>query len=163
MVKFETMGMIKAAKSFPNIKAHADIANGYFCTIDFVNKATVAPTADTAKTKDVAVVMNTVNGDVQYTDVTIPSGEYVNCFTLAELANQNLQLDESHITYADTKSYADIVKGTTLLGIGTDGNLEVIADATGYGVYFTVLDKINFNGNGLLVKINVVDLVSAAV
>ena len=62
-----------------------------------------------------------------------------------------LQVSPESITYATGKTYADVSVGSTL-GAGDDGNLAVTGtDAT--GICFEVVKKINFNGNGLLVKV----------
>ena len=59
MIKVGTIGMIeKNAKSFPNIKAHAEIINGWFGTVN--DTVTIAPTIDTVKSANLVVVMNTI-------------------------------------------------------------------------------------------------------
>lgn len=146
MIKVGTIGMIeKNAKSFPNIKASAAIQNGWFGTIS--DTATITPTTDTVKSADLVVVMNTVVGDNEYTDVTLPIGEYVNAFLLKEWGNQTLELNETHLAAAlSTYAVGDV------LVANADGKL-VEAAATGYGISFVVLKKTNFCGGGLLIKI----------
>ena len=146
MIKVGTIGMIeKNAKSFPNIKAHAEIQNGWFGTIS--DTATVTPTTTTVKSKDLTIVMNTIVGDDAYTDVKIPAGEYVNAFLLKEWDRQTLELDATHLVGALSTYEKDDV-----LVANTDGKL-VEGVATDYGVSFVVLKKTNFCGGGLIVKI----------
>lgn len=146
MIKVGTIGMIeKNEKSFPNIKAHAEIQNGWFGTIS--STATVAPDATTVKSKDLVVVMNTIVGDNAYTDVKLPAGEYVNAFLLKEWDGQTLELNTTHLTGA-LSTFAE----NDVLIAGTDGKL-VEGVATGYGISFIVLKKTNFCGGGLIVKI----------
>lgn len=147
MLKAKTVGMINDnKKSFPTVKAHADILNGYFCTI--TDTATVAPTADSAKGADLHVAMNTINGDDSYRDVGIKQGEYVNAFLVKQWDKQNLQLNDKHLTNA----YTTVAKDDKLV-VDTDGKLVKKSDVTGFAIYFRVVDKIQFCGNGLEVQI----------
>ncbi len=147
MLKVKTIGMINDnKKSFPIVKAHADIINGYFCTI--TDEATVAPTADTAKGADIYVVMNTINGDDSYTDAVVKAGENVNAFLVKQWDKQNLQLNVNHLTTA----YGSVAKDDKLV-IDATGKLVKQADVTGYAIYFRVVKKIQFAGNGLEVQI----------
>lgn len=156
MIKVGTIGMIdKNAKSFPTVTAHADIANGYVCTV--AGGKTVAPVAGasgTPQTADLYIVMNTIVGDNAYIDgQTIAAGDFVNAFLLKQWDKQTLVFDEGHITYASSKSYADIVADTTKLVVGTDGKFAVATDVTHYGMYFEVTKKVQFNGNAVEVRI----------
>jgi len=146
MIKVGTIGMIeKNEKSFPNVTASAAIQNGWFGTIS--DTATVTPTADTVKSADLVVVMNTIVGDNEYKDVTLPIGEYVNAFLLKEWANQTLELNTAHLAgILSTYAVGDVLVA--------DANGKLVEGvATGYGVSFVVLKKTNFCGGGLIVKI----------
>lgn len=146
MIKVGTIGMIeKNAKSFPTIKAHADILNGWFGTIN--DTTTVMPSAETVKSKDLIVVMNTINNDDMYTDVTLKAGTAVNAFLLREWANQTLEVSKIHLS-ADLSTFSE----KDILVADIDGKL-VKGDATDYGVSFIVVKKTNFCGGGLIVKI----------
>jgi len=155
MIKVGTIGMIADnKKNFPTVQAHADILNGYICTV--AAGKTVAPVAGisgTPQTADLYIVMNTVNGDDSYTDATIAKDDYANAFLLKQWDGQTLVLDEGHITYGAGEDYSDITAGTTKLTVGTDGKLAINATTTDYGMYFLVTKKVNFCGNGVEVKI----------
>jgi hypothetical protein len=147
MLKVKTVGMINDnKKSFPFVNAHADIINGYFCSIS--DTETVALTASSAKEEDVYVVMNTTSGHDSYCDIDIKKGEKVNAFLVKEWDRQDLQLNEKHLTTA----YASINVNDKLVA-GTDGKLSKVSDVSGYALYFRVKNKVMFDGNGLEVQI----------
>lgn len=154
MIKVRTIGMVdKNMKNDPTVKAHADIPNGYLCTV--TDGKTVAPVAGASgakQSKDLRIVMNTALGDNHGTDITVKKNDYANTFILKEWDGQDLVFDESHITYASGKSYSDIVKGTKLVA-DTNGKFAVTTDVSNYNVYFEVIDKVMFNGNGIITRI----------
>lgn len=154
MIKVRTIGMIdKNLKNDPTIKAHEDIPNGYLCTIS--EGKTVAPVAGASgspQSKNLRIVLNTPLGDDCYTNITIRKDAYANTFMLKEWDGQELVFDESHITYASEKSYKDLTVGTKLIA-NTDGKFAVSTDVSNYGVYFEIVNKISFNGNGIIAKI----------
>lgn len=154
MVAVKSIGMIeKNLKNDPTVKAHADIPNGYLCTV--AAGKTVAPVAGASgekQTADLRIVMNTGAGDDCYKDFTVKKDAFANTFMLKQWDGQILVFDESHVTYASSKSYADITVGTKLVA-GTDGKFSVATDVTNYGVYFEVTKKVAFNGKGIEAKI----------
>jgi nucleoside-specific outer membrane channel protein Tsx len=157
MIKLGTIGMIADnKKSFPQVKAHADIANGYFCTI--TDTDTVAPTSTTILGADLCVVLNTKLGDNCYKDFTINKDENCNAFLLKQWEKQYLTVDEGHITYGTGEDYSDITEGTTNLTIDANGKLAITADVSTYLLYFAVVSKVQFNGkNAVKVRIVTVD------
>lgn len=147
MLKTKTVGMVNDnKKSFPYVKAHDDIINGYFCNIN--DTETVPLTSTTAKEIDLYVVINTMNGHDSYTDGIVKKGEYANAFLVKEWDRQFLQLNDVHLV----TEYSTIAKEDKLV-VNTDGKLEKVSDTTGYAVYFRVSDKIQFAGMGLEVQI----------
>lgn len=142
MIKVATLGMLDIAKINPTIKSTNDVKNYQFLTDD----------------GDVYLISNTLTGDNAYVDdVTIKAGEYLNGYLVKAWDGQNLIVDEKHITYASNKSYADIVKGTTIMTIGSDGKLAAATSAPASGVYFKVVDKCKLTEKAIKVKVIVVD------
>jgi len=142
MIKVETLGMIDSAKVNPVITSQSDVANYQFITHD----------------DDVYLIANTLSGDDSgKEDIIIKAGEYLNGYLVKAWDGQKLVIDEKHIKYADSKSYADIAAGTTLLKITTDGNLEVASAAPSTGIYFKVTDKCTLTEKAIKAKVIVVD------
>ena len=143
MIKVETVGMADVAKNNPVLKSQTAVANYSFITDD----------------GDLYLISNTVTGDQAYVDNnTFAAGEYLNGFLVKAWEGQKLVIDEKHIAYASNKSYADIVVGTTLLGVDSStGKLEVINSAPASGVYFKVTDKCTLTQKAVKAKVIVVD------
>lgn len=143
MIKVETVGMADVAKNNPVLKSQTAVANYSFITDD----------------GDLYLISNTVTGDNAYVDNnTFAAGEYLNGFLVKAWEGQKLVIDEKHIAYASNKSYADIVVGTTLLGVDSStGKLEVINSAPASGVYFKVTDKCTLTQKAVKAKVIVVD------
>lgn len=146
MIKTETLGMLDVAKINPVIKAENDVVNNQFITYD----------------GNLYLIANTLSGDDSYRDdVTIKAGEYLNGYLVKAWEGQKLVADEKHIKYDASKTYADIVAGTTLLKANSDGKLEVAATAPTSGVYFKVTDKCTLTGKAVKMMVIVADAVSA--
>ena len=143
MIKVETVGMADVAKNNPVLKSQTAVANYSFITDD----------------GDLYLISNTVTGDQAYVDNnTFAAGEYLNGFLVKAWEGQKLVIDEKHIAYASNKSYADIVVGTTLLGVDSStGKLEVINSAPASGVYFKVTYKCTLTQKAVKAKVIVVD------
>lgn len=142
MIKVATLGMLDVAKINPTIKSTNDVKNYQFLTDD----------------GDIYLIFNTLTGDNSYVDdVTIKAGEYLNGYLVKAWDGQNLIVDEKHIAYAASKSYADIVKGTTIMTINSDGKLAVATAAPTSGIYFKVVDKCSLTEKAVKVKVVVVD------
>ena len=155
MIKVKTIGMIeKNAKNNPVVKAHQDLKNGALHIV--TNGITEFPTPGTSEmkqTKNICIALNTGSGDEKYTDLTIKKGDFVNSYLLDAWENQEIILDESHITYEQSQDYLKINPNETKLVSGTDGNFKIETDVSNYGIYFIVTEKLQFNGNAVSVKI----------
>ena len=143
MIKIETIGMTDVEKNNPVLQSQTAVANYSFITDD----------------GDLYLITNTVTGDKAYVDNnTFAAGEYLNGFLVKAWEGQKLVIDEKHIAYAENKSYADIVAGTTLLGVDSStGKLQVINSAPASGVYFKVTDKCTLTQKAVKAKVMVVD------
>lgn len=127
MIKVETIGMANVLKNNPVVVSANAVENYTFITDNDI----------------VYLVSNTVPGDEAYVDdYTIPAGDKLNCFQVDFWAGQNLIVDEKHIAYESNKDYDDIVAGTTILTIDSNGKLAVAASAPESGIYFKVLEKV---------------------
>lgn len=147
MIKVETIGMLDVAKVNPVITSESDVANNQFITHE----------------GNVYLVANTLVGDDSYReDITFKAGEYLNGYLIKAWEGQKLIADEKHIKYAEGKSYKDIVTGTTLLKVNTDGKLEVVTSAPASGVYFKVTDKCKLTEKAIKILVIVADAVSAS-
>lgn len=140
MIKVETIGMIQNSKNNPVLKSTSDVANYSFITDDGI----------------LYLVANTISGDNSYVDdMTIKAGEYLNGFQVDAWAGQKLVVDERHIAYGQSQTFASITAGTTLMKVtSTGGKLEITDSAPASGVYFKVTDKIT-TGNGKKIKVRV--------
>ena len=130
-------GTIKAAKGGTKNCFLGSITNGV---------------VDKAKTNSpLKLFANHGSGDDMYTEFVVSEGGLMTSWDISAQEGKCLQVSPESITYATGKTYADVSVGSTL-GAGDDGNLAVTGtDAT--GICFEVVKKINFGGNGLLVKI----------
>lgn len=147
MIKVETIGMLDVAKVNPVITSESDVTNNQFITHE----------------DNVYLVANTLVGDDSYReDITFKAGEYLNGYLIKAWEGQKLVVDEKHIKYATNKSYSDIVSGTTLLKVNTDGKLEVVESAPASGVYFKVTDKCNLTEKAIKVLVIVADAVAVS-
>lgn len=146
MIKVNTIGMIQNSKNNPTIKAVAATPNYSFITND----------------GDVYLVSNTIVGDDSYKkNVTIPAGDFLNCYLVKAWESQELVIDESHITYGVGESYASITAGTTLLTI-SEGKLVIAQNAPASGVYFKVTEKTSLTEKAVKAKVIVVDAAGEA-
>jgi len=149
-IKYDTIGVIPNELNFPHVKAVDDgVPNYSFGVVDLAAKTFSKATAATGKGIDVGFIDVTEVGD----EVKIFAGDEVNFKALRALDGRIIVLNEDCITYAAGKSYDDIVAGTTLLGVGTDRNAEVIAAAAGYAVYLKAIEKIQLLGNAVKAQV----------
>lgn len=144
MIKVETIGMLDVAKVNPVITSESDVSNYQFITHE----------------DNVYLVANTLSGDNSFReDMIFKAGEYLNGYLVKAWDGQKLIADEKHIKYASSKSYKDIVAGTTLLVVNSDGNLEVAESAPTSGVYFKVTDKCNLTEKAIKILVIVADAI----
>lgn len=155
MIKFKTVGMFDVSKNDPTIKAHAEIPNGYFCTV--ADGKTVQPDDAAAKGPGLKLVVKNVIGDDRYVNVPIAEGEYVVAYDLEANGSQRLIVTQEHVA-ADISTLA--VDG--LLGVDANGKLAEIAAATGYALYFKIVAITSF-GNKKAVDVEIVNASASCV
>ncbi len=154
MIKFHEIGLYKNAVNVPYCKVPESIAdgvrNGYAVTYSEKDKVISLPTSTTVKGGDLAVVMNIMDKPELDSpdDYVVKVGEFPRLFRLDSLANRLLDMN----CLAVNSDYAGINVGDKLVA-GTDGKWAKSASTDGYSIYFEVIAKTGFCGNGLLVKV----------
>ena len=104
----------------------------------------------------IKLIANYGKGDAAYKDFVTPAGELVTAWDVSAWKGKYLQVSPDSITYGSSETYASITAGTTLMNAGADGNFHIMTSDSGIsdgGVYFKVVKKIDFDGNGVLVEV----------
>ena len=104
----------------------------------------------------IKLIANYGRGDDIYKDIVTPAGELVTAWDVSAWKGKCLQVSPDSITYGSSETYASITAGTTLMNAGADGNFHIMTSDSGIsdgGVYFKVVKKIDFDGNGVLVEV----------
>jgi hypothetical protein len=104
----------------------------------------------------IKLIANYGKGDDAYKDFVTPAGELVTAWDVSAWKGKYLQVSPDSITYGSSETYASITAGTTLMNAGADGNFHIMTSDSGIsdgGVYFKVVKKIDFDGNGVLVEV----------
>lgn len=104
----------------------------------------------------IKLIANYGKGDDAYKDFVTPAGELVTAWDVSAWKGKCLQVSPDSITYGSSETYASITAGTTLMNAGADGNFHIMTSDSGIsdgGVYFKVVKKIDFDGNGVLVEV----------
>lgn len=144
MIKCKTIGQLDVAKINPVLTSANTVANYSFIVSDGVTY----------------LVMQDVEGDDAYKEgLTFEAGTYLNGYDVDAWENQELVIDEKHITYGSGEDYDDITAGTTLLTIKADGTLEIAQSTptTSGEVYFKVTAKTTLTEKAVIAKVMVVD------
>ena len=150
MIKFRDIGMFATAKNDPTIKAHAEIKNGYLCSI--AAGKTVALATDTAaKVAELKLAILHHDAD-EFAPAKVAKDAYVTVFDVPAWAGQHLIVTEDHLKYAGSDDYEDLAVGDIFVACDatTDGTMAGgflgVATAAGYNTYFTVEGKSILNG-----------------
>lgn len=151
MIKFRELGLFATAKNDPTIKAHAEIKNGYLCSI--ASGATVAlATVAAAKVAELKLALLHHDAD-EFAPATIAKDAYLTAFDVAAWAGQHLIVTEDHLSLAvGTANFAALTVGTKFVACDATtsaadaGKFLQVAVVTGYNIYFTLEAKTNLNG-----------------
>jgi len=152
-MKYKTIGAFKNVQNVGNCKAAVDMKVGMGVILNQVNKTAKLPTtADEAKAA-YRIVTN-INDKPEMHNfsqtVEVKTGEYVRADDLTTVGNLEIEFAASEISTA----YASVaVNDKLVFGIG--GLLEKSNDVDGYKVYFEVIEKTAYMGNGVLAVIRV--------
>jgi hypothetical protein len=149
MLQFYEIGNFKGAINVPYCTCASKLYNGMVVTANLATKVAALPTSTTAK-GETYLVMNRIDKPetLDPNDYAIEIGEYPRLFDVMSLRNRLILMDLNQVTTA----YASINVGSKLIA-GTDGKLVVSLTPTDYDTYFEVLEKVSYNGDGLLVKV----------
>lgn len=147
MVKPNTIGMIEKYGNVESVTAKGELFNGALVTVTN-GEATVSATAT-------HLVDYFKTGDEMYTDFKVAIGEQIAVRKLADWVGKELVVSPANIAYGGGENYTKLVEGTTLLGANAEGKFAIIstAPATTGTVYFKVVKKVNFAGDGVKVQI----------
>lgn len=144
MIKLGSLGMMNIARNNPVLKSASDVVNNSFLVENGITY----------------LIDNVLTGDEACQDgIVLKAGEPLNGFDVAAWNGMELVVDEKHIDYKLSKTYADMTAGT-VLKVGTNGKLENASAAPTEGVYFVVAEKTRLTEKALKVRIVVVDKVS---
>ena len=150
MIKFRDIGLFATAKNDPTIKAHAEIKNGYLCSI--ASGKTVA-LADAAAAKVAELKLALLHHDGEdFSPATIAKDAYVTAFDVAAWAGQHLIVTEDHLSLASgTANFAALSIDDIFVACGANvsgdaGKFLEVAAATGYNIYFTLEAKTSLSG-----------------
>ena len=150
MIKFREIGMFATAKNDPTIKAHAEIANGYLCSIA-AGKTVALRDASAAKVAELKLALLHHDGE-DFAPATIAKDAYLTAFYVAAWAGQHLIVTEDHLSLdAGTANFAALSVGDIFVACaanvtGDAGKFLEVAAATGYNIYFTLEAKTSLNG-----------------
>ena len=150
MIKFREIGMFATAKNDPTIKAHADIKNGYLCSIAAGETVALADVA-TAKVAELKLALLHHDAD-EFMPATIEEDTRLTAFDVSAWAGQHLIVTEDHLSLdAGTANFAALSIGDTFVACGANvtgkaGYFLEVAAVTGYNIYFTLEAKTKLNG-----------------
>ena len=151
MIKFREIGMFATAKNDPTIKAHADIKNGYLCSIAAGETVALA-TANAAKVAELKLALLHHDAD-EFMPATIEEDARLTAFDVAAWAGQHLLVTSDYVKLAGgTAAFADLEVGDIFVACDATtsaadaGKFLEIAAATGYNIYFTLEGKTTLNG-----------------
>ena len=150
MIKFRELGLFATAKNDPTIKAHAEIKNGYLCSIAS-GKTVALANAATAKVAELKLALLHHDAD-EFAPAKIAKEAYLTAFDVAAWAGQHLIVTEDHLSLdAGTANFAALSIGDKFVACsaavtGDAGKFLEVSAATGYNIYFTLEAKTKLNG-----------------
>ena len=150
MIKFRELGLFATAKNDPTIKAHAEIKNGYLCSIASGKTVALANVA-AAKVAELKLAILHHDAD-EVAPAKIAKDAYLTAFDVAAWAGQHLIVTEDHLSLdAGTANFAALSVGDKFVACsvavtGDAGKFLEVSAATGYNIYFTLEAKTKLNG-----------------
>ena len=150
MIKFRDIGLFATAKNDPTIKAHAEIKNGYLCSIA-AGKTVALANAAAAKVAELKLALLHHDAD-EFAPAKIAKDAYLTAFDVAAWAGQHLIVTEDHLSLdSGTANFAALSVGDKFVACaanvtGDAGKFLEVSAATGYNIYFTLEAKTGLNG-----------------
>lgn len=153
-MKYKTIGAFKNVQNVPYCKAATDMKVGMGVILDRANKEAALPTS-AAEAKTVHYIVTNINDKPEIlTSIdafVVKEGEYVRADDLHTVNEMEIEFAAFEITDGTD----DLDVGDTLV-FGEDGVLVAADDVDGYAVYFTVIKKTGYMGDGILAEITAV-------
>ena len=153
-MKYGTIGAFKNVQNVPYCKASEDMAVGMGVIIDRVNK-TVALPDDATECKSVVYIVSNINDKPEQHNsaetFVVKSGDFVRCDDLRTLNGMEIEFAASEINGGAT-TITSLAANDTLV-FYTDGLVKKETTLTGYAVYFKVIEKTAYMGNGIRAEI----------
>ena len=140
MIKNYLLGMYDIAKINAVLTDENDVPNYSFIKKDGVTY----------------LVLQDGSGDDAHKEgLVVKAGEKINGYDISAWENQEIVIDEKHISYGSGEDYDDITAGTTLLTIKADGTLEIAdsAPSTAGEIYFKVTAKTTLTEKAVKAKV----------
>ena len=160
MFKFGTISAFKHVRNNPRAKALVDLKNGNIVIPDDASGSAPTPAnLGQAQGKNLWVAINIIDKPEINTLKTgwgIKAGEFVNAFSLADLAGLTVELDASVIA----TDYATISRGEKLVAQGNGSGQWVKADGTtidpdDYAIVLEVIEKTTYFDRGIYAIVTV--------
>ena len=153
-MKGKTIGYIKGVQNVGDCTAVVDLKVGMGVVLDrAAQTANLPASADEAKA--CYRIVSNINDKPEMHNFSetldVLKGECVRADDLTSVANLEIEFAKYEIKDGD---YDGLAAGDKLV-FGTDGLIAKTADATGYKVYFEVIEKTAYMGLGLLAVIRV--------
>ncbi len=152
-MKYKTIGAFKNVQNVGYCKATVDMKVGMGVVLDRVAKTAALPASD-AEAKACHRIVTNINDQPEIPMLnewnTVLAGNFVRADDLLSVENMEIEFAASEISGDITT----LAAGDKLV-FGTDGLIVKAADATGYKVYFEVIEKTAYMGSGILAVIRV--------
>lgn len=152
-MKYKTIGAFKNVQNVGYCKAEVDMAVGMGVILNRTNKVASLPSsADEAKAcHRIVTNINDKPEMHNYSEtVVVKAGEPVRADDLTTVANMEIEFAQSEIN----GKISDLAVGNKLV-FGTDGLIAKSTDVKGYKVFFELIKKTAYMGNGILAVIRV--------
>ncbi len=151
-MKGKTIGYYKNVQNVGYCVADADVQVGMGVILDRANKTAKLP-EDETKAKACYRIVSNINVNPEMHDfkdtLTIKKGEYVRADDLLSVINMEMEFAD----YEVTDGVESLNAGDKLVFAETTGLLKKSDAVTGYTVYFEVIEKTAYMGNGILVVV----------
>lgn len=150
MIHIKEAGANWDAKNVGYCQTDVVLKNGMGVTLNLPESKVELPTSATVK-GDLWLVMNRIDKPETHSpnEYKIEPGEHPRCFRLKSLDQCILEMDDDVLESA----YQNVAKGDFLV-YNTKGNMATASDHTGYRVWFEVIEKNSYNGNGLKILVH---------
>lgn len=151
-MKAKTIGYFKNVQNVGYCIADADMKVGMGVILDRAAKTAKLPASEDDAKKCHRIVTNIHDKPqmcVHEEPGTVLKGEYVRADDLLSVVNMEVEFSDDEVT----DDMSTLSAGDKLVFAETTGLLKKSEDATGYAVYFEVVEKTAYRGKGVLAVI----------